>query len=332
MDGLSNHSIYRVKKMLNKKNITIIGIIIILSVTPIMVWQLNLTNYGVPASLTINDDFNRLIEIKNYPPTRIVSLAPSCTEILYALNLGDNIVGIDEYSDFPSKVKEELENGNLTTVGSFSEISIETVIGLEPDLIVATGGVQRLIGESLESRGYPVILLYPKNFDGVLQDISILGKATGRTVEAEALVNEMQDRAKEIADKTADVSRPRVYIEYSQMGGFWTFGSEAFATELINKAGGLNVFAGFAGSYMSTSTEEALKANPEIIIISKGYMSISTGLSPQVLRERSGWDEITAIKENQIFEIEESIISREGPRIIEGLEELAKIIHPELFN
>ena len=318
--------------MKNQKVITIIlSIIVIFSIT-VVAWQFYQPNNTSTVQFSIIDDFDRNVKIQNYPPKRIVSLAPSCTEILYTLDLGNNIVGVDEYSDFPADVLERVETGNLTTVGSFSEISIETVIGLNPDLILATGGVQRLVGESLESRGYPVILVYPTNFEGVLNDISLVGEATGKTDMANALVSDMRNRAQEIEEKTAGLSKPRVYIEYSQMGGYWTYGSEAFANELISKAGGINVFSGFAGSYMSTSTEEALKANPEIIIISKGYMSISTGLSPEVIRERSGWNEISAIKNNQIYEIDENFISREGPRIIQGLEELAKIIHPEIFS
>ena len=245
-----------VKKMVNRKKLVpILAIIIIVSITIVIFWQFFQSDDTLATPFSIRDDFDRIVEIQNYPPERIVSLSPSCTEILYALDLGSKIVGVDEYSDFPVEVTERVESGNLKTVGSFSEISIEAVIGLEPDLILATGGVQRLVGESLESRGYPVLILYPEKFDGVIEDITLVGKATGKTDEAKTLVDDMREQAQEIADKTADLPRPRVYVEYSQMGGYWTFGSEAFASELIYKAGGVNVFAGFAGAYMSTSTQ-----------------------------------------------------------------------------
>ena len=287
---------------------------------------------AIAGPITVVDDLGRNVAITTYPPKRIVSLAPSCTEILFALGLGDKVVGVDELSDYPPEVQEKVKAGNLTTVGSFAGISIEMVVALQPDLVLATGGVQRLIAERLEGLGKPVVVLFPKKFDGVLTDISLVGQATGQIDEAEALVTDMCKRVQEIADKTRDAPRPRVYVEYFFNGGYWSFGSESFADELIYKAGGINVFSGFGGKYISTSTEEVLKANPEIIIISKGTMAISSGLSPEVIKKRAGWDKTYAVQNDQIYEINESIISREGPRLIKGLEEFAKIIHPELFK
>jgi iron complex transport system substrate-binding protein len=313
--------------------IAVLVLVIIIGATGVIVWQqFYQPRKAITGPVNIIDDMERNVTITNYPPKRIVSLAPSCTEILFALELGNKVVGVDEYSDYPPEVKERVEAGNLTTVGSFSDISIETVVGLQPDLVLATGGVQRLIAESLEGLGKPVVVLYPKKFDGVLADISLVGKATGQIDEAEALVTDMQKKAQEIADKTRDAPRPRVYVEYFFNGGYWSFGSESFADELIYKAGGINVFSGFAGQYISTSTEEVLKAKPEIIIISKGAMAIASGLTPEVIKGRPGWSETYAVQNDQIYEINESIISRESPRLIKGLEEFAKIIHPELFK
>ena len=321
--------------MLTKKKIIIasLAVVIIIGVTGVVVWQqFYRPKKAIAGPVSIIDDLGRNVTITKYPPERIVSLAPSCTEILFALGLGDKVVGVNELSDYPLEVKERVKAGDLTTVGSFAEISIETVMGLEPDLIVATGGVQRVIAESLEGLGQPVVVLYPKKFDGVLADISLIGKATDQIDKAEALVTDMQKKTQEIVDKTRDAPRPRVYVEYFFDGGYWSFGGESFADELIYKAGGINVFSGFARAYISTSTEEVLKANPEIIIISKGTMAISSGLTPETIKERPGWSETYAVQNDQIYEIEESIISREGPRLIKGLEGFAKIIHPELFE
>ena len=324
---------YGVEIMSTKRKIIvlILALVIIIGVTGVIVWQFYKPEGAVAGPITVVDDVGRNVTITRYPPERIVSLAPSCTEILFALGLGDKVVGVDEYSDYPPEVQEGVEAGDLTTVGSFEAISMELVVGLEPDLIVATGGVQRVVVESLEGLGQPVIVLYPKKFDGVLADISLVGKATAQIDEAEALVADIQKRVQEIADKTQDAPRPRVYVEYFFDGGYWSFGSESFVEELISMAGGVNVFSEFAKAYISTSTEEVLKADPEIIIISRGTMAISCGLTPEAIKERPGWSEIYAVQNDQIYEIEESIISREGPRLIEGLEEFAKIIHPELF-
>jgi iron complex transport system substrate-binding protein len=335
MVGCSNHKPHGRKKIVTTKRKTIalaLALIVIVSVTGVIVWQqFYQPKKPITGPISVIDDVGRNVTITNYPPVRIVSLAPSCTEILFELGLGNKVVGVDDYSDYPLEVQEKVEEGNLTTVGSFAEISLETVVGLQPDLIVATGGVQRLIAESLEGHGQPVVVLYPKEFDEVLADISLVGKATGQIDEAEALVTDMQEKAQEIADKTQGESRPSVYIEYSFNGGYWTFGSAAYANELIYMAGGTNVFSDFTGGIISTSTEEVLTANPEIIVIGEGAMAEACGLTIETIRTRPGWSEIYAVQNDQIYEIEESIMSREGPRLIKGLEELAKIIHPELF-
>ena len=174
--------------------------------------------------------------------------------------------------------------------------------------------------------------IFTTNFDGVLADISLVGKATGQIDEAEALVADMQKKAQEIADETLDAPRPRVYVEFFFNEGYWTFGSELFVDELNSMAGGVNVFSGFAGYHISTSTEEVLKANPEIIIISKGTMALACGLTPETIKEMPGWSEIYAVQNDQICEIDERPLVLGSPRLIKALEGLAKIIHPELFS
>jgi iron complex transport system substrate-binding protein len=320
--------------MLTKKiAITSLALAIIVVIAGVVMWQQSYrTSEIITGPVSITDDLGRNVTITQYPPERIVSLAPSCTEILFALGLGEKVVGVDSYSDYPPEVKERVNAVNLTIVGSFSDISIETVLGLKPDLILATGGVQRSVVESLERLGQPVVVLYPKGFNGTLADISLAGKATGQIDKAEAIVADMQKRAQEIIDKTRDASRPRVYVEVFFNEGYWSFGSESYVNELIYMAGGVNVFAGFKGNYMSTSTEEVVKADPEIIIISKGAMATACGLTPEVIKERLGWSKIHAVQNDRIYEIDESIIVRGGPRMIKGLEKLAKIIHPELFS
>ncbi|MBE0512959.1 ABC transporter substrate-binding protein [Candidatus Bathyarchaeota archaeon] len=313
--------------------VLVLALVIVIGVTGVIVWQqFYKPEEAVAGPISVIDDVGRNVTITGYPPERIVSLAPSCTEILFALGLGDKVVGVDEYSDYPPEVKERVEAGNLTTVGSFEAISIELVVGLEPDLILATGGVQRVVVESLEGLGQPVVVLYPKGFDGTLADISLAGKATGQIDKAEALVADMQRKAQEIADKTRDAPKPRVYIEYFFDGGYWSYGGGSDVNELVSMAGGINVFAGFASAYLSTSTEEILKANPEIIIISKGAMAISSGLTPEEIKKRPGWSEIYAVQKDQIYEIEESILVRPSPRVVNALEALANLLHPELFG
>lgn len=318
--------------MSRKIIVFVIALIIVVGVTGVIVWQqFYKPETAITGPISVIDDVGRNVTITGYPPERIVSLAPSCTEILFALGLGDKVVGVDEFSVYPLEVQERVEAGDLTTVGSFADISMELVVGLEPDLILATGGVQRVVVETLEGLDQPVVVLYPERFDGVLGDIFLVGEATGQIDEAEALVADMQRRAQEITDKIQDVPRLRVYVEYFFNGGYWSFGAESYADELIYMAGGVNIFSEFAGGHISTSTEEVLMVNPEIIIISKGTMATACGLTPEAIKERPGWNEISAVQNDQIYEIDEPILALPIPRLIEGLEELAKVIHPELF-
>ncbi|MFQ6080542.1 MAG: ABC transporter substrate-binding protein [Candidatus Bathyarchaeia archaeon] len=320
--------------MLTKKKTIIasLAVVIVIGVAGVVVWQQFYRPKRVIGPVGIIDDVGRNVVITEYPPERIVSLAPSCTEILFALGLGSRVVGVDEYSDYPPEAQERVETGNLTTVGSFATISIEAVVGLEPDLVLATGGVQRPAVEGLEGLGILVVVLYPTNIDGILSDILLVGKITGQMDEAEALVTDMRKKIQEIADKTRNLPRPRVYVEYFFDGGYWSYGSESLVNELIYEAGGTNIFAGFAGKYISTSTEEVIKANPEIIVISKGEMAKACGLSPEVFKERSVWNEIYAVQNDQIYEIDEDLLVRAGPRIVDGLEALARVMHPESFE
>lgn len=324
--------------MLIKRKIIvlILVLVIIVGVTGVLAWQqFHQPEKAIAGPMSVIDDLGRNVTITEYPPKRIVSLAPSCTEILFALGLGDKVVGVDAFSDYPLEVQERVRSGNLTVVGSFgAAFNVEKIMSLEPDLILATGGIQRLIGiiEELEGLGLPVVTLYPIKLEGVLADISLVGKIAGEEERAEELVLNMTEKIQEIAAKMQNVPKPRVYIEYFFDGGYWSYGSGSFANELVSMAGGVNVFAGFAGQYLSTSTEEVLKANPEIIIIARGSMAEACGLSPEVIKDRPGWNETYAVQNDHICQINEDIVSREGPRIVEGLEELAKIIHPELFE
>jgi iron complex transport system substrate-binding protein len=310
-----------------------LALIVITGVTAVIVWQqLGQTEKAIAGPISVMDDAGRNFTIADYPPGRIVSLVPSCTEILFALRLGEQVVGVDETSDYPPEVQDRVKAGNLTTVGKYSLINVELVVGLEPDLILASGAaIQGPIVESLEELGQPVLVLDPKKFDGLLADISLVGKATGQIDEAEALVTDIQNKAQEITEKTQGAPRPHVYLEYFFNGGYATYGSESFVDELISMAGGVNVFAGFSGQYLETSTEEVLKANPEIIVIAKGKMSMLCGLTPETIRVRPGWSEIHAVQNNQIYEVGGDLLLSKGPRLILGLEELAKIIHPELL-
>ena len=277
------------------------------------------------------DDYERNVSITQYPPEKIVSLAPSCTEILFALNLGDKIVGIDTYDHYPSEIQEKIVSNNITKVGQYSEISAESIIVLNPDLVIGAMSVQLPLIENLATTQYAAMMINPQTYDDVINDIILIGEATGQIEQAELIVANMQNKTEEIAQKTQDLNKPRVYIEYAFNGGFQSFGSGSFADELIKKAGGSNIFTNSISAYVAASSEEVIVNDPEIIIIASGAMSEACGLTPEIIENRPGWNNISAVKNDQIYEIDERLLLP-GVAMEEGLETLVAILHPEIFN
>ena len=271
-----------------------------------------------PAAIgAISDDLGRTVVIDRIPQ-RIVSLAPASTEILFALGLGDKIVGVTDECDYPEQAKAK------SSVGPYGFVSPEKIIDLRPDLILSDGWPWDVVLQ-LETLGYPVIVLQPKDIDGIFRNIELIGKVTGAEKQAAELITDMQNRIGAIAAKTAAASRPTVYYEMDV--GFWTGGAGSFIDALIILAGGNNIAAG-APAWAMLSNEVIIDAKPDIIVL--GYMIKGTESVDEV-RNRSGWSEIPAVSNNKIYIIDSDLILRPGPRVIQGLEQLAQIIHPELF-
>ena len=322
------------KTVVKKKAVAVILVlVIILAVVGIVVWQqLGISKEGNSGIISVVDDAGKAVTITSYPD-RIVSLAPSTTEMLFGLGLSDKIVGVVSYSGYPTEIQDTIETKNLTIVGTFSKVSIELVTSLQPDLIVGSGAYQQALAEKFTEQGKTVVLLNPTKFSGILADIILLGKVTGQNANATALVDSMQSKVQEVTAKTSGLNTPSVYVEYYvDKNGYSSYGANSYINELIDMAGGVNVFAGFAGQYVTTSTEEILKANPAIIVIAKGAMSKLSGITPDAIKARESWNQISAVQNNKIYEIDEAILTLWGPRIVNGLEALAEVIHPEVFN
>lgn len=281
--------------------------------------------------ISVIDDVGRNITIAKYP-NKIVSLAPSTTEIIFGLGLAEKVIGLVSYSGYDAYIQDEITNRNLTIVGTFSKVNVELVTGLQPDLIVASGAYQIGLAAKFEEQGKTTIILNPKNFSGILSDIILIGKVSGQDENAATLVGSMKSKAEEVSLKTSGTDKPSIYVEYYvDKSGFSSYGANSYINELISMAGGVNVFAGFSGQYVTTSTEEILKANPSIIVISKGVMSQLSGITPESIKSREGWNNTVAVQNEEIFEINENLLTIWGPRIVDGLEALARVIHPEVF-
>lgn len=273
------------------------------------------------AEITIIDDYGRSITVpKN--PQKIISITPSTTEILYAVGLGDRVIGVDEYSDYPEEAK------NKTRIGSYLTPNLEIIASLEPDLILASDMTSEDDIAMMEEKGLVVVVLAPKTIEGIIQDIKLVGVIGDKTSEADNLAYSLEQRIDAITSMTSNniSQRPRVYIEYYP---YWTYGPGSFGNDLILMAGGGNIAASTSAAYIEISNEFLVASNPEIIILTVGLHAPTT---IEDVRTRTGWDETDAIKLDRVYTIDDDIMSRPGPRIVDALEQLAELIHPELFS
>lgn len=273
--------------------------------------------------LTITDDLNREVTIAKQPE-RIISLAPANTEILFALGLGEKVVGVTNISNYPPQVQEK-EN-----IGDYDNPNLEKIIQLKPDLILASHGNPTELIDQLDQLNYTVVSLNPKSIDQVISSIIMVGRITGKDEKAARLTEEMKKRIEAVLSRTNSLTEDNklrvLYVVWYKP--LWTAGSGTFIDELIQKAGGINI-AGDITGWPQMSLEIVIEKNPQVIIV--GYSEDQPELI-QAVKNESVLYQTDAFKHNQIYTIDTDIVSRTGPRIVDALEEMARIIHPELFK
>jgi len=274
--------------------------------------------------VTITDDMGRQITLSS-APQRLVSLAPSNTEILFALGLGDKVVGVDDYSDYPPEAVE------LPKVGGFSKPNIEKIVSLQPDLVFATSMHEQAV-KRLEELGIPAVVVFPRSLDELLESMKWIGSATSVQERADEVTRQMRSRIEKVQSMVSAIpvdERPWVYYEvYSDP--IMTVGPKTLISQLIEMAGGRNIAYDADTDYPKFSSEAIVERNPEVIIFPEFHGS--TALTVEQVRLREGWSEITAVKDGRIFGIDANIISRPGPRAVDALEQLVRLIHPWLVN
>jgi iron complex transport system substrate-binding protein len=271
--------------------------------------------------LTITDDLGTEVTIEA-EPQRIVSMAPNHTEILYALGLGDKVVGVTEYCNYPPDAQEKPK------VGGFSNIDLEQVVGLNPDLVLGTSIHAQNVGPALVERGLKVVLINPETVDDVLEKIVLVGRVAGREEAATTLADELRGRIEATMDKAQEAgNRPRVYWELSN--DLYTAGPGSFIDDLITRAGGINIAADAQEQWPQLNLEVLILADPEVIVLADHPY----GETVEGVKARPGWADISAVKNDRIVEIlDDNLVSRPGPRMAEALEFVAKALHPELFE
>ena len=268
-----------------------------------------------PSGMKIVDDYGRDVTVPQ-PVERIISLAPSNTEILFALGLDDKVVGVDQASNYPPEAQDKTIVG-----GYFGGYNLEVITVLDPQLILASSiNSYELIG-NLENRSFAVVVLDASDIDGVFHDIELVGSITDADAEAEELVSNLTARVETIAGLMLGVETPSVYIELDST--LWTYGPGTFGDDLLDLAGGENIAGSMGSPWVQLDEEFVVTSSPDIII---------TVFTPvEEIKSRPGWSDISAIQNDKVFAVDGDLISRPGPRIVDGLEELAHLIHPELF-
>ena len=279
-----------------------------------------------PSPIEITDQLGRVVKLDKIPE-RIISLAPSNTEILFALGLADKVVAVTDYCNYPPEAQEK------PSIGGYSTPDLEKIIALSPDLLLADSiqHAKETIPE-LERRGLAVIALGPKTLDEVMEAINIVGKAAGREKEASNLVNDLAARMKVVTDKTADLSpaeRPKVLF-VTWHDPLWTAGSGTLINELIDKAGGVNLAREISG-HQVISLEVVVAEDPDVIIAITGHGD-ARDLPFQWAQTEPRLKETSARKSGRVYQIDADIATRSGPRIVMALEQFAEFIHPELFK
>lgn len=279
---------------------------------------------GETFPLTLTDDLGRQVYLPA-EPARIVSLAPSNTEILFFLGLGSRVVGDTTYCDYPE------EAGNITKIGGFMDPNLEQIVALNPDLVLATDMHQSFI-KSMEDAGLTVLVLDPNSIDEILSSIQLVGKAAGIEDRAIELNRGLRSRVEAVSQKVAQIpdnQRPTVFYEmwYEPL---MSIGKDNLIGDMIRIAGGLNITGDIAEPYPQISEELIIARNPQVMINSYGHGNPE--ISPAQIAARQGWQDISFVKTNRIYTIDTDLLTIPGPRIIDGLEKIAACLYPELFS
>lgn len=279
----------------------------------------------MPVALTFTDGLGREISW-NGPAQKVISLAPSNTEILFAIGAGSQVVGRDNLSDYPA------EAANVTDIGSsFEALNTELIVSLKPDLVLAAEINTPEQVKQLEDLGLTVYYLKnPLTLEEMYGNLEIVAQMTGHETETATLIESLKARVAAVDEKIATISsRPNVFYELDATDPAkpYTAGKGTFITQLIERAGGQNIAADIDG-YPQLSLEQVVAADPAFIILGDA----AYGVTPESIASRPGWENLSAVKNNQVFPFDDNLVSRPGPRLVDALEELAKLLRPELFQ
>jgi iron complex transport system substrate-binding protein len=274
------------------------------------------------------DFYGTPIAIPPQAPQRIVSLVPSTSEILAALNLQNKVVGVDYYTNYPAAMatKPKVSNAN-------GDYNVEQIVALKPDLVLSYGGETKQYDTQLKNLGMDVVDLPLSNLEQTLQEIDEVGALTHTETTAKALVSQLQQQINQIKHAVAGKPAPTVLLEVddSTPGKPYVFGGGSFGDEMAQDADAINIFHNNSsnGGYPQVTDEAIISANPQYIILTE---EPAYGGNPALVYKRPGWGVIAAVKEHHVYYVNVDIMQRPGPRLVEGLRCLAQIVHPDAFS
>jgi iron complex transport system substrate-binding protein len=288
-----------------------------------MIFILNIL-FHIPSEgkeLFLTDEVGRKVRIP-HSPNRVISLAPSITEILFAMGLDQKIAGVTSFCDYPNAALSKPK------IGGFINPSIEKIISLRPDLIIGIrDGNRKETIIRLTDLGFSVYVVNPMSFDGVIKTMKNIGEITGRQVESMGIVMDMMNKKNHIVSLTRSLPKPKVFFQVGD-DPIITVGRGTLADDLVHFAGGRSISEDETRSYPLYSIETILLKAPEIIVISsmRGQKH-----SHDLMKKWQNWKNIPAVKMNSIYIVDSNLVDRPTPRIVEGLDVICRMIHPEIF-
>ncbi|MCY8986844.1 ABC transporter substrate-binding protein [Bacillus atrophaeus] len=271
----------------------------------------------------IDDASKQDVTIKT-EPKKIVSLMPSNTEITYALGLGDKVIGVTKNDTYPKEVKKVEKVGDMN-------VNVEKVISLKPNLVLAHESAISSSADAmkqLKDAGITVLTVNDAHsFQEVYQSIEMIGEATGAEDKADKLISSMKSDLQEIKDKAKTISEKdekTVFVEVSPAPEIYTTGKDTFMNEMLNVIHAKNAASGQTG-WVQMTDEAIVKLNPDAIVTADGEKAAD-------VEKRDGWNVINAVKHHNVYNVDPDLVTRSGPRLIEGVEELAESIYPDTFT
>ena len=299
------------KRMMNKR---VVGIILALFMMLTLVACAQTDN--TQATKTVTDIAGNAVEIPSEINT-VVSIAPNVTEIIFALDSGDKLIGVDAFSNYPS------EASKIESVGDYNGPNVESIVDLNADVVIGGNYLQQETIDGLNELSIPIIQAEGTTFEEIYQSIVLIGEVLDKESEATELVDSMKARKKAVEDKAAKNKgeKPSVYYVMTFADGNWTSGPGTFINEMIESAGGTCVTADGGAEWMDYSMEELIEKDPEVLLVSSEAGDI------EELKKTTGYSSLSAVKNDKVFVIDADIVSRPGPRIIDALEDIYEAIN-----